>query len=83
VFLGPQIFRWYSLTTFKFELEFEVKKSIRFDLDVQIPDKQLRFDSKGLILSDLLFFKIIGPCICRSDSRQKLGEFNWLKGIKP
>jgi len=48
VFLGPQIFRWYSFSTLKFELEFEVKKSIRFDLDVQIPEKQMRFDSKGL-----------------------------------
>lgn len=31
VFLGPQIFRWYSFTTLKFELEFEAKKSIQID----------------------------------------------------
>jgi hypothetical protein len=57
VFLGPQIFRWYSFTTLKFELKFEVKKSIRIDLDVQIPDKQMRFDSKGLIFKRFAIFK--------------------------
>jgi hypothetical protein len=39
VFLGPQIFRWYSFTTLKFEVKIEAKKSIRFDLEDQIPDK--------------------------------------------
>jgi len=57
VFLGPQIFRWYKFTTMKFELEFEAKKSIRFDLDVQIPDKQMRFDSKSLIFMRFGIFK--------------------------
>jgi hypothetical protein len=57
VFLGPQIFRWYSFTTLKFGLEFEVKKSIRFDLDVQIPEKQMRFDSKGIIFTRFTIFK--------------------------
>ncbi len=57
MFSGPQIFRWYSFTTLKFELEFEAKKSIGFDLDVQIPKKQMRFDSKGLIFTRFTIFK--------------------------
>ena len=57
MFLGPQIFRCYSFTTLKFELKFEVKKSIQIDLDVQISDKQMRFDSKGLIFTRFAIFK--------------------------
>jgi len=56
VFLGPQIFQWYSFTTLKFEFEFEAKKSIRFDLDVQIPLTQMHFYSKCLIFIRFAIF---------------------------
>ena len=38
-----------QFTTLKFEVKFEAKKSIRFDLEVQIPDKQMRFYTKSII----------------------------------
>jgi hypothetical protein len=41
----------------KFEVKIEAKKSIRFDLEVQIPDKQMRFYSKGVIFIQVVILE--------------------------